>query len=125
MPHLPPVQPPVELVVVVEVGMGEVEGVEENRVVGVGEVVGEVVGTEEEGRVGLVEERDETMVEGDVVGRTLDERVGRDEVGAVELLPTGVEEADVGKVEAVMVAVGTAAMVNLSAVIPQQEQAEE
>lgn len=135
MPHLPPVQPP-------EVGFVEAGGVEMMLDDGVVDAV--VVGIEEGGeRVDLLLEKEDCTVvgdeEGDVLGGLIEERDGEDrtldfmlgsvEVGDVEsMIGSGGEaendnEETAGTVAAT--AAGIASAVGLSAVAPQQEQAEE
>lgn len=154
MPHFWPTQlPEVELVEVVEVGMGLVDvllRVEEKMVVGVVEVEVEeedlVVDwvEEREGVVDLMLVVEDFTVESDDEGGTLDLVLESDEeertldlvegsvaVGDVELLAGSDEVAAEDRDERTAVAVagatavGTASAVNLSAVMPQQEQAEE
>lgn len=146
VPHLAPKQPPaVEFVEVVDVEMVVVDVLEneEKLVVGVMVVLADlVVGIVEERMVDLTLEVEDFTVEGDdedvtlvlvvpadAEGEVLGLLVGREGVGEVEL-PLGIDglaadEREESEVLAVAAAVGTASAVNLSPVMPQQEQAEE
>jgi hypothetical protein len=126
----------VEFTEVVDVGVMVLSVLlEEKMVVGVVVLGVLVVGSEEEMGVDLLVGSEEITVGSDdeagrdEEGRTLDLMVGSEEAGDVGLL-LGCDEGTADEREdaiavAVATAVGTASTVNLSAVMPQQEQAEE